>query len=294
MLPISRRISGLLHGDYSGLLHRAGSELGDTRKYLEGDDVRRIDWSATARTNETQVHDTIADHELEVWCVVDSSPSMSFGTGSITKAQLAADVVSALGYLVVHTGNRIGAVSTGVTQKVIMPRGGTEQLALVMAAVQSQNTTKLRGTQLASWPAVLSLGKVIDTCLNATTRRGLVVIVSDFLQDSDWANAISHAAQRHDVIAVVISDPREHAFNDVGVVEFYDAATGRTAVVDTSNPKWRDQFAENSAARRERIKATLGEVRADILSLRTDSDWVAELATFLRSRKRRLAMGYRR
>ena len=65
MVPISRRISGLLHGDYSGLLHRAGSELGDTRQYLEVDDVRRIDWPATARTAETQGHDTIANHKLE-------------------------------------------------------------------------------------------------------------------------------------------------------------------------------------------------------------------------------------
>jgi uncharacterized protein (DUF58 family) len=286
MVPISRRISGLLHGDYSGLLHRAGSELGDTRQYLEGDDVRRIDWPATARTAETQVHDTIADHELEAWFVVDTSPSMAFGTGGGTKQQLAADVVGALGYVVTHTGNRVGCITSGSTSRSLVPRGGTAHLAAVMAAVQPQKTNDNGSSK--------TLSSTIDACLAAGHRRGLVVVVSDFLDTSPWASSIARAAQKHDVIGVVISDPREHNFNDVGIVEFRDAETGRSVVVNTSDPQWRKAFAQKAELRSRSTLATLREAGVDVLELRCGNDWVGELATFLRSRKRRLAVGRRR
>ncbi len=286
MVPISRRISGLLHGDYSGLLHRAGSELGDTRQYLEGDDVRRIDWAATARTAETQVHDTIADHELEAWFVVDTSPSMGFGTGSLSKQQLAAGVVGALGYVVTHTGNRVGCVTSSSTTRSLVPRGGMAQLAAVMAAVQPDKTEEA-GTSK-------TLSSTIDACLAAGHRRGLVVVVSDFIDSSSWALSIARAAQKHDVIGVVVSDPREHSFNDVGIVEFRDAETAKSIVVNTSDPRWREAFAVKAEARSLSTATTLRTAGVDVLELECGTDWVSELATFLRSRKRRLAVGRRR
>ena len=286
MVPISRRISGLLHGDYSGLLHRAGSELGDTRQYLEGDDVRRIDWAATARTAETQVHDTIADHELEAWFVVDTSPSMGFGTGSLSKQQLAADVVGALGYVVTHTGNRVGCVTSSSTTRSLVPRGGMAQLAAVMAAVRPNKTEEVGSFK--------TLSSTIDACLAAGHRRGLVVVVSDFIDSSSWALSIARAAQKHDVIGVVVSDPREHSFNDVGIVEFRDAETGKSIVVNTSDPRWREAFASKAKARSLSTATTLRTAGVDVLELECGTDWVSELATFLRSRKRRLAVGRRR
>lgn len=286
MVPISRRISGLLHGDYSGLLHRAGSELGDTRQYLEGDDVRRIDWPATARTAETQVHDTIADHELEAWFVVDTSPSMAFGTGSLSKQQLAADVVGALGYVVAHTGNRVGCITSNSAVRSLVPRGGMAQLAAVMAAVQPDKSKRAGSST--------TLSSSIDACLTAGQRRGLVVVVSDFLDSSPWALSIARATQKHDVIGVVISDPREHRFNDVGIVEFRDAETGKNIVVNTSDPRWRSAFALKADARSQSTISTLRRAGVDVLELGCGTDWVSELAAFLRSRKRRLAVGRRR
>ena len=286
MVPISRRISGLLHGDYSGLLHRAGSELGDTRQYLEGDDVRRIDWPATARTAETQVHDTIADHELEAWFVVDTSLSMAFGTGIETKQQLSADVVGALAYVVTRTGNRVGCLTTSSTTRPLVPRSGTAQLAAVMAVVQPLKNSDSGSSR--------TLSSAIDACLAAGHRRGLVVVVSDFLDSSPWALSIARATQKHDVIGIVVSDPREHSFNDVGIVEFRDAETGRSVVVNTSDTQWREAFAQKAELRSRSTIATLREAGVDVLELRCGNDWVGELATFLRSRKRRLALGRRR
>ena len=283
LIPVTRRISGLLHGDYSGLLHRAGSELGDIRRYTEGDDVRLIDWPATARTNETQVHDTIADHELEVWLVVDASASMSFGTARSTKYRLALDAAGAIGLLVVQSGNRLGCVVAGGAGR-IMPRSGTDHLAAVLATLE--RSTDVSGA--ASADPVMALAMP----MSPRTRRGLVVVVSDFL-DAAWPAELARLGRRHDVIAVVVSDPREFTLPDVGVIDLEDVETGSVTTVDTSRAEVRARFEQAAAQRFASRVAALRSARADVVDLRTDADWVPVLAGFLRSRKRRLAVGGR-
>lgn len=279
LIPVTRRISGLLHGDYSGLLQRAGSELGDIRRYTEGDDVRLIDWPATARTNETQVHDTIADHELDVWLVVDASASMSFGTARSTKYRLALDAAGAIGLLVVQSGNRVGCIVAGGDGRVL-PRAGTAHLAAVLATLERANATA--GGSPAAPAEALAMP------MSPRTRRGLVVVVSDFL-DPNWSFELARLSRRHDVIAVVVSDPREFDLPDVGVIDLEDAETGHVKSVDTSRREVRERFAAE-AGRRFRLRVdALRASRADVVDLRTDADWVPVLATFLRSRKRRLA-----
>ena len=279
LIPVTRRISGLLHGDYSGLLHRAGSELGDIRRYSEGDDVRLIDWPATARTNETQVHDTIADHELDVWLVVDASASMSFGTARSTKFRLALDVAGAIGLLVMQSGNRVGCVVAGGEGHVV-PRSGMAHLAGVLATLERASATVVGG--------IADPSRALAVPMSPRTRRGLVVVVSDFF-DPGWATEMSRLSRRHDVVAVVVADPREFAMPDVGIVNFEDPETGRVSTVDTARREVRQRFADVARQRFEARLSALRAARVDVVDLRTDNDWVPVLAGFLRSRKRRLA-----
>jgi len=279
LIPVTRRISGLLHGDYSGLLHRAGSELGDIRRYNEGDDVRLIDWPATARTNETQVHDTIADHELDVWLVIDASASMSFGTARSTKYRLASDVAGAVGLLVVQSGNRVGCVVAGAEGHVV-PRAGTAHLAGVLATIERAGATEAG--------SIADPVRTLAVPMSPRTRRGLVVVASDFF-DPAWARELARLSRRHDVIAVVVSDPRELTLPDVGVVDFEDPETGRVVTVDTSRGDIRERFASESRRRLDDRVSALRAARVDVVELGTDADWIPVLAGFLRSRKRRLA-----
>ena len=110
-LSVSHKLDGLLHGDYQGLVPGHGSELGETRAYSPGDDVRRIDWNVTARLQEPHVRDTIADRELETWALADLGPSMEFGTAFCEKRDLAISAVAAAGFLTARTGNRFGCGS---------------------------------------------------------------------------------------------------------------------------------------------------------------------------------------
>ena len=109
-LTITRKLDGLLQGDYRGLVPSHGSEPGEARPYVPGDDVRRIDWNVTARTQTTHVRVTIADRELETWILVDQSPSLDFGTTRMEKRDLALAATAAVGFLTAKVGNRIGAV----------------------------------------------------------------------------------------------------------------------------------------------------------------------------------------
>ena len=97
-LAVSHKLDGLLHGDYQGLVPGHGSELGETRGYVAGDDVRRIDWNVTARLQTPHVRDTIADRELETWALVDLGPSMDFGTANCEKRDLAVSAAAAVGF----------------------------------------------------------------------------------------------------------------------------------------------------------------------------------------------------
>ena len=110
-LTIVRRLEGFLHGDHRGLLPGPGSETNDARLYVPGqDDVRRIDWAVTARTQAPYVRDTVADRELEVWALLDVTPSMNWGTGGVTKRDLGIAAIATIGFLSQRMGDRFGGL----------------------------------------------------------------------------------------------------------------------------------------------------------------------------------------
>ena len=126
-LTINGRLDGVLHGNHQGLTPGHGSEPGESRQYQPGDDVRRIDWNITARTNETYVREQIADRDLTAWLVVDASATMQFGTVANDKAQTAMAAAACVGFLTARSQNRLGAVLVaGPSIHVIPPRNGSQ------------------------------------------------------------------------------------------------------------------------------------------------------------------------
>ena len=107
-LTVRNKLDGLLQGNYLGLVPGPGSEAGEARQYVVGDDVRRMDWAVTARTTTPHIRQTIADRELETWLVVDLSPSMDFGTALTEKRELVLAAITTVVHLTVRGGNRVG------------------------------------------------------------------------------------------------------------------------------------------------------------------------------------------
>ncbi len=135
-LSITRRLDGILQGDYRGLVPGHGSDLGETRIYQPGDDVRRMDWNVTARLQAPHVRETIADRELETWAMIDLSASLGFGTADCLKRDLAVAALAAVGFLTSRAGNRIGAITLeGERLSTIPARTGRNHLLALLQRV---------------------------------------------------------------------------------------------------------------------------------------------------------------
>ncbi len=277
-LTVRRRLDGLLQGNHLGLVPGPGTEPGDARPYHPGDDVRRMDWSVTARTTEPHIRQTVADRELETWLVADLSASLDFGTTGCEKRDLVVAAAAAFGHLTRGGGNRIGAVvATGDGVSRIPARGGRPYLQHLLRELAStpRSGPGDRG----------DLAAALEQLRRPPRRRGLAVIMSDFIGPMTWQRPLRALSARHDLLAVEVLDPRDEELPAVGLVTLVDPESGRTKEVSTTL-ELRTAFARAAAEHRDQVAVGLRRAGAAHLVLRTDRDWVADVMRFVMSRKR--------
>ncbi len=272
-LTVRGRLDGLLQGNHLGLVPGPGSEPGEARHYQPGDDVRRMDWAVTARTTEPHVRETVADRELETWVVLDLSASLDFGTAACEKRDLAVAALAAVTHLTRGGGNRIGAVvATGEKTVRIPARGGLAHARGLLRRV-AETPRAAEGTRG-------DLAAAVEQLRRPPRRRGLAVVISDFLGEPEWERPLRALSARHELLAVEVLDPRELELPDVGTVVLADPETGRQREV-TITPLLRREFAAAAAEHREQVAAALRRCGAAHLTLRTDSDWIADIVRFV-------------
>ena len=284
---VRNKLDGLLQGNYVGLVPGPGSETGESRQYVPGDDVRRMDWPVTARTTVPHIRQTIADRELETWLVVDLSPSMDFGTANSEKRELVLAAMTALVHLTVRGGNRVGAVVGNGEQTFVVPARAGRAHARHMLR-------KIAMTPRAAQAGRNDLTQLLEAVRRPQRRRGLVAVVSDFLESStadgggaaSWERPLRGLSGRHQLVGIEVVDPRELELAPAGLVTFVDPETGRQLEVQTSDPKLRAQYAAAAVKQRGRIAAGLRHAGAAHLQLRTDRDWVSDVVKFVIARRR--------
>lgn len=283
-LTVRRKLDGLLQGNHLGLLPGPGSEAGESRIYHPGDDVRRMDWPVTARTSVPHIRQTIVDRELETWVALDLSASLDFGTAKCEKRDLAIAGLAAITYLTMHGGNRLGAVITTGTEVRRIPampgRAAADRLLRIAATTERAGTGR-RG----------DLGAALEMLRRPPRRRGLVVVISDFLGDSSWQRPLRGLGARHDVLAIEVVDPRELELPDVGLVTMVDPESGQTIEVPTQRRDVRERFAAAAAEQRGEIRAALRRTGAGHLTLRTDREWLLDIVQYVASRRHAVSGG---
>ena len=273
-VSIARRMEGLLAGDFRSNLLGTGSELAMVRPYTPGDDVRRIDWNVTARTNEPHVRVDLAERVLVTWLVLDTSLSMQFGTADRRKADVAEGVAIAIGHLATRRGNRLGIVTFGDSApRTVPPKQGRVGLVGLLAALRREPEGGAGTT---------SLGEGIVRAGSLTRQRSLVVVVSDFRGSQDWRRPLLELASRHDVVAVEIRDPREQELSNAGLLWLVDPETGRQLRVDTRSRRLRERFAVAAQAERAQVARNFTSVGVRHVVLTTSGDWLRPLVVFLR------------
>lgn len=279
-LAVRRRLPGRLHGDKLGLRLGSGSDPEEVVRYRPGaDDVRRIDWNVTARATEPYVWRPLAEHELETWVLVDDTASMSFGSVQLEKRQIADGVTAAIALLTQGPGNRLGTAhltDAGLTWSAPVPSRAAAHRAL----------RRHRRTPHGS--ADLGLARALRTFATRHPRPGVRVVVTDFVEPDGrlerpftWEVPLRRLAAAHETLVVEVVDPRELTLPDVGAVTLEDPETGRRREVFTSDRGLRDRYAAAAAAHRGATSEAVRAARAGHVILRTDRDWVRDLARFV-------------
>ena len=281
-LAVAKRIESLVPGEHLTPQTGQGTELAMIRPYHPGDDVRHIDWNATARMREPYVRVHVGERALTTWLVLDVSASMRFGTADRRKADVAEGVALAVGHVATRRGNRLGVLGFGGGEtRIIRPRQGRYGLLGLLAELRHEAPDD---------PGV-SLGKALASASAIGRQRGLVVIVSDFRGPRDWETPLAQLRARHGVLCVEIVDPREQQLVPAGDLWLVDPETGRQVHVDTRRRKVRERFAQAAAAEREDVRAAIRRSGADHLVLSTAGDWLRVLAGHLRRSEAALRAG---
>ncbi len=281
-LKITRRLEGLLQGDHRTTFRGQGLDFADLREYQYHDDVRHMDWNVTARLQIPHVREFMEDREITAWFLLDMSPSIDFQSVSVSKRAVLSEFTTLMCRFLSGKGNRAGALLfSGGVERMVPARGGRQQFLVLLDAL-----TRYRAPKKAQ---PTDLKRVLSDAAKMIRRRSLVFVVSDFISPPGWEKPLSQLANRHDVIAVRLTDPLEVRLPDLGLITFQDAENGDQLFVDTHDKGFRARFAAAAQAREEELMTAFQAAGVDAIELSTEDDVADAVLRFADMRRLRFA-----
>ena len=275
-LALVRRSAGVLPGEHRAPGVGSGTELAQLRVYQPGDDVRQLDAAASARTGVPHVRLHVPERLMTAWIVLDVSPSMAFGTGLRLKSDVAAGAATVLARLAVRRGGRAGLVLCGGSDELLLaPRSGRRASAAIEHTIGEGVVADGAGDDH-------SLARALRRLSRLARSPGMVAVVSDFRTEAGWARPLRALGQRHSLVAVDVSDPREASLPSAGVLRLVDPESGTQVEADTRDATLRERYAERERQRREAVRDQLRAAGAEIVELTTGDPWLEQLGRRLR------------
>ncbi|MBP3525636.1 MAG: DUF58 domain-containing protein [Opitutales bacterium] len=288
----NRHVSDALAGAYHSLFKGRGMDFEEAREYEPGDEIRSIDWNVTARTGKAHVKKYREERELTMMIAVDLSASGQFGSGELSKRELAAELASTLAFSAARNGDKVGlALFTEGVEHIIPPRKGRRHILRLIRDILVWKPQKA-GTDIAA---------ALDEINRILKRRAIVVLISDFLQGPDGRlpdpdekfsdtvfKALDIANRRHDLVCFSLSDPRELSMpRGLGTVTLEDGETGEIVALDTNNPAVCAKYEEINSERMKKFKRALARSKIDLLETFTDKPYISALKRFFERRAAR-------
>jgi uncharacterized protein (DUF58 family) len=267
-----------LAGAYQSVFRGQGIEFDEVREYQPGDDVRSIDWNVTARSGVPHVKKFHEERELTVMLLVDLSGSQRFGSARSLKIEVAAEFAAVIAYSAIKNNDKVGLIAfTDRIEKFVPPKKGSRHVLRVIREVLSLEAVG-RGTDV---------GAALDYLNRVTPRKTVSFLVSDF-RDPRCDLELRVSGRRHDLVAVVLRDPREESLPSAGFLLAEDAETGKRTVVDTGSRRVREAFAAARRREREALFLRLRRAGVDAIDVPIDRPYVEPLVRFFDMRERRL------
>ena len=276
-ITTNRLATEQLSGNYTSVFKGQGLAFREVRMYQPGDDVRTIDWNVTARMNDAYVKVFVEEREMTVMLVVDYSASGNFGTRNYSKSRLAAEVSALCAFSAIKHNDRVGLIlATDQVEKIVPPKKGQKHVMRVVREILGAQPERT-GTDLSI---------ALETLYHVARRRSVAFLVSDFFA-TGYERALSLAAARHDVIPLMLVDPRDEQLPNVGLASFEDLESGESVLVDTSSPKVRAYHTKRMRALRAKQVHFFRQLGLDHCIIRTDRPYAKPLRDlFVRRAKR--------
>ena len=267
-----------LSGSYSSVFKGQGLSFREVRGYTPGDDVRWIDWNVSARMSEPFVKVFVEEREMTVMLVVDMSQSEQWGTRRAPKAQVAAEIAALCSFSAIKNNDRVGLVlATDVVERMLPPQKGDKHVMRVIREILGHQP-EYAGTNLTV---------ALETLVKVAKRRSVAFLISDFFA-AGFERALALAAAKHDVIPVMLVDPRDEELPDVGLASFEDLETGEEILVDTSDRSVREHYRASMEAFRQDRTKLFHRLALDSCVVRTDENFVTPIRNLFSRRRRRM------
>ena len=276
---IEIKTRGLSHNIFAGEYHSAfkgrGMSFSEVREYQYGDDVRDIDWNVTARFNKPYIKVFEEERELTVMLVIDLSESLDFGTVRQTKRDMVTEIAATIAFAAIQNNDKIGVIFfTDRVEKFIPPQKGRKHILYIIRELLNFEPQSSR----------TDISVPLQFLTNALKKRCTAFVISDFIDNGDFKNAMTIANRKHDVVAIQVYDRRLAELPKVGLIKMRDAESGEEIFVDTSSSKMQSAQREWWRSQREKLDETLKKSRVDSVSIRTDQDYVKALMNLFAQR----------
>ena len=270
-----------LQGEYQSLFKGSGLEFDDLRPYQYGDDIRTIEWKVSAKGHGTFVKTFREEKEQSVYFLLDISGSQDIGQQGNKKIDQGKLIAGVLTLAAVYEGSQIGLISYSDEQeKLILPSKGSKQGVKIIRGIFDHQNKSLR----------TNLNGMFTFALNLIKKRSIIIIISVFI-DQDYERPFRALAERHDVVAIQLTDPRESALPSLGIIPIYDKEKGKTTWVNTAFGSFSKRISETFTTEREYLKDICKKNQINYLAMDTTQDIVGPLIDLFKYRNKRMKRG---